>query len=300
MGVWERLSGLIEAGPILRKKGGQLVPLSPSGRPATGGSTPTSSPSRAPAADDPGLHPKIDRLRGELDKITGWAADQLSQADFLGREELQRKLRGVSKLPSDQVMPALKAVADAIHAKGKWFDREDRAAVKNALDGLMGAYKAASQISGSTRSDTGLYQKNMRYVPGDEKDSNDPGRWIRQADTKTESAWSQALDLLREGPEEDLDSNFRSFQAKMEEAQRLKDRVYISLERLVVQNSKFADLNKAWKFLHDFQEAGLEIESAMNAYEKIINDFKQFSRESERESGQGSGGAGERGPVFHK
>ncbi|MHB8407942.1 MAG: hypothetical protein ACYDHY_07650 [Acidiferrobacterales bacterium] len=97
------------------------------------------------------------------------------------------------------------------------------------------------------------------------------------------NAWEQVITLLRESPESELQTKYKDFEKKMDEALSLKNKLYIALEQSVTGNPKFANSNDAWKFLHDFQEAGLGIDKAMHEYKEIVNDFQQFVRDRHEE-----------------
>ena len=107
-------------------------------------------------------HPKLDRMRKELDQAVEWSSNQLNGVQFQGSDEVQKCLKGLSKLPSEQVLPTLKRCQQLLYQAQK---KDKSGKVKSALDGLYGAMKAAGTLSGSTKSDAGLYKTNLKFKP---------------------------------------------------------------------------------------------------------------------------------------
>jgi hypothetical protein len=120
-------------------------------------------------------HPRLRRLRDELEKIVAWVAQTLAQAEVKGTDPLVGKLRQMTSLPSDQISARVRSLSDELNklrgtlAKGP-DDRSKMAAraIKNAQEAFPAIQKKAAELAMSGRSDKGLYVKKYQWYPSSE------------------------------------------------------------------------------------------------------------------------------------
>ena len=144
------------------------------------------SPSSPPEQDPNAIHPKLDRMRKELGATLDWVSKMMLQT-FGESDETKKiaaKLKEIPSLPSEQVMPTLKRVSDEIQKakvtaikttrKGDPSNYGGIKLAKRDYDDLQmamqTAFKSASQISSSSRSDIGLYRNKIKGYT--DKDGN--------------------------------------------------------------------------------------------------------------------------------